>query len=67
MGTGGNATLHYYNGKFNTLTDCVVLLTNNSVRCKYLYYFLLCNMSLLGVGFKGAVLNKPNPISWTLK
>lgn len=26
MDTGGNATLHYYNGKFTTLTDCVVLL-----------------------------------------
>ena len=67
MDTGGHATLHYYNVKFATSTDCVALLINNAVRCKYLYYFLLCNMALLEAGFKGAGLNKPNPISWTLK
>lgn len=39
MGTGGNATLHYYNGKFSTSTDCIVLLPNESIRCKFLYYF----------------------------
>lgn len=60
MGTGGNATLHYYNGKFATSTDCVVLLPNNAVRCKYLYYFLLCNMALLEAGFKGAGLKHTN-------
>lgn len=25
MGTGGNATSHYYSGKYSTSTDCVVL------------------------------------------
>ena len=54
MGTGGNATLHYYNGKFAVSTDCVVLLPDNRVRCKYLYYFFLANMHLLEAGFKGA-------------
>ena len=60
MGTGGNATLHYYNGKFATSTDCVVLLPNETVRCKYLYYFLLCNIELLEAGFKGAGLKHTN-------
>lgn len=52
--------MHYYNGKFATSTDCVVLLPNNAVRCKYLYYFLLCNMALLEAGFKGAGLKHTN-------
>ena len=60
MGTGGNATLHYYNGKFSVSTDCVVLLPKPAVRCKYLYYFFLGNMDLLESGFKGAVLRHTN-------
>ena len=60
MGTGGNATLHYYNGKFSTSTDCVVLLPNDTVRCKYLYYFFLYNISILENGFKGAGLKHTN-------
>lgn len=60
MGTGGNATLHYYNGKFATSTDCVVLLPNETIRCKYLYYFFLYNTALLEAGFKGAGLKHTN-------
>ena len=60
MGTGGNATLHYYNGKFATSTDCVVLLPNEMIRCKYLYYFFLCNIAVLEAGFKGAGLKHTN-------
>lgn len=60
MGTGGNATLHYYNGKFSTSTDCVALIPNESIRCKYLYYFFLCNMVTLENGFKGAGLKHTN-------
>ena len=60
MGTGGNATLHYYNGKFATSTDCVVLLPNETIRCKYLYYFFLCNIAVLEAGFKGAGLKHTN-------
>lgn len=60
MGTGGNATLHYYNGKFSTSTDCVVLIPNEYIRCKYLYYFFLCNMVTLENGFKGAGLKHTN-------
>ena len=41
MGTGGNATLHYYNGKFSVSTDCLVLFPNSKIKCKYLYYFFL--------------------------
>lgn len=60
MGTGGNATLHYYNGKFSTSTDCVVLIPNRSIRCKYLYYFFLYNINVLENGFKGAGLKHTN-------
>lgn len=60
MGTGGNATLHYYSGKFSTSTDCVVLLPNSNIRCKYLYYFFLCHMPALESGFKGAGLKHTN-------
>ncbi|WFM80916.1 restriction endonuclease subunit S [Streptococcus ruminicola] len=60
MGTGGNATLHYYSGKFSTSTDCVVLMPDEHVRCKYLYYFFKANMHLLEAGFKGAGLKHTN-------
>ena len=60
MGTGGNATLHYYHGKYAVSTDCIVLLPNDRVRCKYLYYFFLANMPILGAGFKGAGLKHTN-------
>ena len=60
MGTGGNATLHYYAGKYATSTDCVVLLPNEQVRCKYLFYFFKANMNVLEAGFKGAGLKHTN-------
>lgn len=60
MGTGGNATLHYYSGKYAVSTDCVVLLPNERISCKFLYYFLLANMDLLEAGFKGAGLKHTN-------
>ena len=60
MGTGGNATLHYYSGKYATSTDCVVLMPNEQVRCKYLYYFFKANMKVLEAGFKGAGLRHIN-------
>lgn len=60
MGTGGNATLHYFNGKYAVSTDCIVVLPDDRVRCKYLYYFFLANMSLLEAGFKGAGLKHTN-------
>lgn len=60
MGTGGNATLHYYSGKYATSTDCVVILPDERVRCKYLYYFFRANMDVLEAGFKGAGLKHTN-------
>lgn len=60
MGTGGNATLHYYNGKFAVSTDCIVLKPDGRVRCKYLYYFFLSKMQILEAGFKGAGLKHTN-------
>ena len=54
MGTGGSATLHYYDGKFSTSTDCLTLIPNEKIRAKYLYYFFLANMNVLEAGFKGA-------------
>ena len=60
MGTGGNATLHYYDGKYAVSTDCIVLLPNEQIRCKYLYYFFLGNMRVLERGFKGAGLKHTN-------
>ena len=60
IGTGGNATLHYYNGKYAVSTDCIVLLPDDRVRCKYLYYFFLANMAVLEAGFKGAGLKHTN-------
>ena len=60
MGTGGNATLHYYSGKFSVSTDCIVLQPDNRAKCKYLYYFFKANMPLLEAGFKGAGLKHTN-------
>ena len=60
MGTGGNVTLHYYNGKFSVSTDCVVLQPKSHISCKYLYYFFLANYPLLEAGFKGAGLKHTN-------
>ncbi|MBR6244147.1 restriction endonuclease subunit S [bacterium] len=60
MGTGGNATLHYYHGKYAVSTDCIVLKPDDRVRCKYLYYFFLANMPILEAGFKGAGLKHTN-------
>ena len=60
MGTGGNATLHYYNGKYAVSTDCIVLNPDDRIRCKYLYYFFRANMPILEAGFKGAGLKHTN-------
>ncbi len=60
MGTGGSATLHYYDGKFATSTDCLTLIPNEKVIPKYLYYFFLGNFDVLETGFKGAGLKHTN-------
>ncbi len=60
MGTGGSASLHYYNGKFATSTDCFVLKPLPFVKGKYLYYLLMTQMNVLEQGFKGAGLKHTN-------
>ena len=47
IGTGGNPNIHYeYN--FSCSGDCIVLKST-----KYIYYYLLNNISILEEGFKG--------------
>ena len=53
MGTGGNATLHYYKGKYAVSTDCVVLNPDERIRCKYLYYFFWPIWQFLKLVLKG--------------
>lgn len=53
MGTGGGATIHYYEGKFATSTDCLTLIPNDKVLPKYLYYLFLGKFDVLEAGFKG--------------
>ncbi len=60
MGTGGSATIHYFEGKFSTSTDCLTLIPNEKVIPKYLYYLFLGNFSTLEAGFKGAGLKHTN-------
>ena len=54
MGTGGGATIHYYDGKFSTSTDCLVLIPKDNINPKYLYYVFLGNFDYLKSGFHGA-------------
>lgn len=54
MGTGGGATIHYYDGKFSTSTDCLVLIPKDNINPKYLYYVFLGNLDYLKSGFHGA-------------
>ena len=53
LGTGGSASIHYYDGKFSTSTDCLVLIPNDKIVPKYLYYYFLANKRILDSGFKG--------------
>ena len=52
--------MHYYSGKFATSTDCIVLLPDERIRCKYLYYFFKSHINVLEDGFKGAGLRHTN-------
>ena len=54
IGTGGNPSCNYYNGKFSASTDNFVLKSKGIIKTKYLYYFLRHNnFSLLAHGFHG--------------
>lgn len=54
FGTGGSASINYYNGKFSTSSDNFIVGSNNDVNCKYIYYYLKNNLHILENGFKGA-------------
>lgn len=56
FGTGGKASVHYCDAKFNTSTDCIVAKPINYKETfpKYIYYYLRKNFHLIENGFKGA-------------
>ena len=55
IGTGGKPSCNYYNGKFAVSTDNFVLKTCQSIKPKYLYYYLRKdNLNILQQGFHGA-------------
>ncbi len=55
IGSGGKASVHYYDEKFATSTDCfVVEKQNDEIDVKYVYFFLKTNLQILESGFKGA-------------
>lgn len=55
MGTGGSASIHYYNGKFTVSTDCIVLEITDDYSTKFVYYFLKSNQKVIeDLGFEGS-------------
>lgn len=56
FGTGGQASIHYCNGKFAVSTDCFVTQpkSNKDVFLRYIFYYLSGNIHILQNGFKGA-------------
>ena len=57
LGTGGSASLHICKN-FSTSADVFIIksLNTNRLENKYLYLFLVANISILNEGFKGAAL-----------
>lgn len=55
FGTGGEASVHFYNGSFATSTDCLVfnLESNQEINLKYVFYYLCENIDLIESGFHG--------------
>lgn len=55
LGTGGVASIHYYNGKFAVSTDCIVLEIDDNYYTKFVYYFLKANQKIIDdLGFEGS-------------
>lgn len=53
MGTGGSASVHYYNGKFNTSTDCLSY-SISKLNQKFYYYYILNIIKVIDtLGFWG--------------
>lgn len=56
IGTGGNATIHY-DKIFGCSADNFICTANkDNVNIKYVYYYLLNNLNILGNGFHGATI-----------
>lgn len=57
VGTGGKVNIHYEDKPFSTSADCLVAIRKRGdFNVKYVYYFLLGNIDLLGRGFKGVTI-----------
>jgi type I restriction enzyme S subunit len=56
FGTGGQASVHYCDSKFNVSTDCFVAQADNTDECdiKFVYFFFKGHLYLLEREFKGA-------------
>ena len=55
LSTGGNAIVNFYEGKASYSTDTFCISTDTSLKPKYLYFWLLKNISYINVEmFKGA-------------
>src|SRR5690606_23354706 len=56
LGTGGKASIHYYDNKFSVSTDCFVLKCKEqeTFNTKFIFHYLSGNIFLLEEGFKGA-------------
>ena len=53
LSTGGNPVINYYNGKFSYSTDCLAIKTNNEIKEKYLYYYLISRINKIEKMFRG--------------
>ena len=55
FGTGGNASVHFAEGKFSVSTDCLVAQPKtDDINPKFVYHYLSGNIRILEEGFKGA-------------
>lgn len=58
FGTGGSASIHTCEKPFSVSTDCLVATLKSDMidrfEIKFIYYYLLGNISILEKGFKGA-------------
>jgi len=54
LGTGGFASIHYYNGGFSASNDCMVLKKQKNINLTFLYYQILDNLQVIDdLGFWG--------------
>jgi len=58
---GGNPNVQYYNGKFLTADNRIAVSNDTEVlNTKYLYYYLLNNLDLLGSFYRGSGIKHPS-------